>query len=109
MGIRLHIISSMITSEKMENATREGFENSTKNLNISLTNEIETFIDVFKEKIEIGDIYDLIYTPNIGVDIYKNTTYKKTIPSLEFKKALFGIWLGDKPAQESLKTKMLGD
>ncbi|MEA3471658.1 MAG: chalcone isomerase family protein [Thermodesulfobacteriota bacterium] len=27
---------------------------------------------------------------------------------LEFKKALFGIWLGDKPAQRSLKKEMLG-
>jgi hypothetical protein len=30
MAIRLHIISSMITSERMEDATREGFINSTK-------------------------------------------------------------------------------
>jgi len=28
MGLKLHIISSMITSQKMEDATREGFENS---------------------------------------------------------------------------------
>ena len=31
MVIKLHIVSSMITSKKMEAATREGFENATKN------------------------------------------------------------------------------
>jgi len=70
--------------------------------------KVEAFISVFKEEIKIGDVYDLVYTPNVGVDIYKNTIFKKTIPSLAFKKALFGIWLGEKPAQQSLKDAMLG-
>jgi hypothetical protein len=108
MGLKLHIISSMITSQKMEDATREGFENSLGKEIDSLKNEIEAFISVFKEEIKIGDVYDLVYTPNVGVDIYKNTIFKKTIPSLAFKKALFGIWLGEKPAQQSLKDAMLG-
>ena len=30
------------------------------------------------------------------------------VGDLEFKKALFGIWLSDKPAQKDLKEKMLG-
>jgi hypothetical protein len=32
-----------------------------------------------------------------------------TIPGLPFKRALFAIWLGDKPADRSLKQAMLGD
>ena len=30
-----------------------------------------------------------------------------SIPGLELKKALFAIWLGDVPAQESLKQSLL--
>jgi hypothetical protein len=30
------------------------------------------------------------------------------IQGLDFKKALFGIWLGKKPAQNDLKALMLG-
>jgi hypothetical protein len=30
------------------------------------------------------------------------------IEGLEFEKTLFGIWLGDKPAQADLKSNMLG-
>jgi hypothetical protein len=44
----------------------------------------------------------------VGTKIYKNSELKGTIPGLEFKKALFAIWLGSNPAQESLKNDMLG-
>jgi hypothetical protein len=108
MAIRLHIISSLISSKKMRNATLEGFENST-NSNISpIKKEIDQFLSVFKDKIKKGDVYTFIYKPSVGTEIYKNGTLKSTIPGLDFKKALFGIWLGDKPAQKSLKKEMLG-
>ncbi|MBN2282254.1 MAG: chalcone isomerase family protein [Deltaproteobacteria bacterium] len=108
MAIRLHIISSMITSERMEEATREGFENATDGNTAPIQTEIENFISVFKEKINVNDVYDLVYAPGSGVEAYKNETLIATIPGLEFKKALFGIWLCDKPAQKSLKKEMLG-
>lgn len=106
MGIRLHIVSSLITSEKMEDATREGFENYGSKSDIS--KEIETFINVFKEKINTDDIFELIYSPTTGVEVYKNNKLATTITGVEFKKALFGIWLGNNPAQASLKSEMLG-
>ena len=107
MAIRLHIISSMITDEKMEKATREGFLNATNGQVESLKNEIEKFISVFKE-IKKNDVYDLIYIPGEGTQVYKNSNYYSLIEGLAFKQALFGIWLCDKPAQRSLKDDMLG-
>jgi len=108
MAIRLHIISGLITSDKMEKTTREGFENATGGNTTPIQDEIDTFIAVFNEKIEKGDAYDLIYVPGKGVETYKNGTFASVTKGLEFKKALFGIWLGDKPAQKSLKKEMLG-
>ena len=108
MAIRLHIISSLITSEKMEKATREGFEKATGGNTSPLKAEIEQFILVFKETINENDIYDLIYAPGKGVDVYKNKTHQCLIQGLDFKQAMFGIWLCDQPAQESLKKEMLG-
>lgn len=108
MAIRLHIISSMITSEKMEDSTREGFKKSFGNKLSSFSTEIEAFIDVFKEEINDGDIFDMIYIPGTGVKIYKNDKFSKTIEGLPFKNGLFGIWVGKKPAQDSLKEGMLG-
>jgi hypothetical protein len=108
MAIKLHIISSLITSKKMEKATREGFENSTGGNIEPISTEIEAFIDVFKAQINDGDIFDFIYLPGTGVEIYKNTEKASLVEGFEFKKALFGIWLCDKPAQKSLKKAMLG-
>ena len=108
MAIRLHIISSMITSEKMEDATREGFKNSLGSKMSSMSSEIEAFIGVFKEEIKDGDVFNMFYVPGIGVEIYKNDKHSKTIKGLAFKNALFGIWIGKKPAQDSLKEGMLG-
>lgn len=108
MAISLNITSSMITSERMEEATREGFQNSTGGNTSPIADEIEKFISVFKEKISEKDVFELIYLPNQGVEVMKNTSSKVVIKGLEFKKALFGIWLCDKPAQKSLKEEMLG-
>jgi hypothetical protein len=108
MAIRLHIISSLITSKKMENATREGFENATKGDTEPIKSQIEEFISVFKEKIEKNDIFELTYLPAEGLEVYKNGEFKSRIEGPAFKRALFGIWLGEKPAQKSLKEEMLG-
>ena len=108
MAITLSITSSLITSARMEEATREGFQNSTGGNTDSLKAEIEKFISVFKEKISENDIYELVYFPDQGVEVFKNSSSKVVIKGLEFKEALFGIWLCDKPAQESLKKDMLG-
>ncbi len=108
MVIRLDITSSMISSEKMTKATLEGFENAT-NDNISpIKTEIDKFMSAFSEEIKEGDTFGFAYVPTEGVVVTKNGTIKETISSKPFKRALFGIWLSDDPAQDSLKEKMLG-
>jgi len=108
MAVRLHITSGLVTSEKLESAIREGFDCSTKGNIEPMRDEIENFISVFKEKVNENDIYDFVYSSDKGVEIFKNGKLSSTTPGLEFKKALFGIWLSDKPAQKSLKNQMLG-
>ncbi len=108
MAISLNIISSMITSEKMESATRKGFENATGGNTAPIEQQIEKFIAVFKEKINVDDVYHFVYIPGKGVEVYKNTKLNSLLAGIEFKRALFGIWLSDKPAQSSLKKEMLG-
>ena len=72
MAIRLHIVSSLITSKKMKNATMEGFENST-NDNISpIKKEIDEFIAVFKAEIKKNDVFEMVYVDSIGTKIFKN-------------------------------------
>jgi hypothetical protein len=108
MAIRLHVIASKITSKIMGKATREGFEKATGGDIAPIETQIDQFISVFKDKINKHDFYDLVYVPGKGTEVYKNKEYRSLTKGLPFKRALFGIWLCDKPVQKKLKKKMLG-
>ncbi len=110
MAVRLHIVSGMVNSENMSEAVNEGFEKSTRGNTAPLRDRINSFLDVFKsEPVKVDDIYKMIYAPGEGIKIYKNDAMKSTVTGLDFKKALFGIWLGDTPVSSSLKKGMLGE
>ena len=108
MAVKIRIISGMVDNDNFEEALREGFDKSTNNNIAPIKDRMEKIISVgFKEDIKTGDIYDLIYIPNEGCTLFKNNKKVVTIEGLDFKKALFGIWLGDNPADASLKKNML--
>ncbi|MGV7107913.1 chalcone isomerase family protein [Flavobacterium sp. U410] len=107
-AIKLNIVSGMITSEKMINAVNEGFENATGGKTAPLKAKIDKFKAFFKEEIVKGDQFLIVNVPGTGVVVYKNGTKKGVIEGQDFKKALFGIWLCDKPADKNLKAGMLG-
>jgi len=109
MFIQIHVISNLITSENLSRGTAEGFSKSTRNNTEAIQTQIDEFLSAFSEPVEIGDIFEIVYQPESGVTVVKNRHITKRIPvSLEFKRALFGIWLSDNPAQSSLKNSMLG-
>ena len=107
MVIYLDIVSGLITSEKMIEAVDEGFQKSTQGNIEPLKNEIESFKSVFSETIKEKDTYTIAYSSD-EVTISKNGKKITSIQGMEFKKALFGIWLGEEPADENLKQGMLG-
>ncbi|WP_108807651.1 chalcone isomerase family protein [Aquimarina spinulae] len=108
MAIKLHILSGMMSRSKMANALREGFKKST-NGNMKPYNErIEKFIGFINNEIEVDQIYDMVYEKGKGSVIYKDGKEKGYVTGLDFKEALFNIWLGSKPADKGLKKEMLG-
>ena len=56
----------------------------------------------------MNDVFVLVYDPNTGVTVHKNGAVQGTIQGVAFKKALFGIWLGNNPVDAGLKTKLVG-
>ena len=108
MAITLDIVSGLITSEKMISAIDEGFEKSTKGNVTPLSEKIKSFKAAFSEEIVKGDHFIIAYIKDQGVQIHKNGKQIKDIAGFEFKKALFGIWFCDDPADEDLKEGMLG-
>ena len=63
--------------------------------------EIDQFNSFFTEEAKKDDIYDIIYVPEQGISVYIKGELKGTIKGLDFKKAVFAIWLGEKPADQS--------
>ena len=109
MGIRLDVISSMLTADAMKKAIDEGFVKSTKDNTQPINDQISQFMATLHQAIEVGDVYEFIYLPESGVDVLRNFELLDTIAGVEFKKAFFGIWLSDNPIQKSLKKAMLGN
>lgn len=108
MNMHLEIVSSLITREKFLDAVNEGFKNSTNGNTAQFKDEIPAFIAAFKDEIVKGDVIDISYTPTKGIVVVKNGKALTSIKGLEFKKALFGIWFGAKPADKNLMKGMLG-
>jgi len=134
MSVRLQIISAMLTNEHMERAIREGFYKSLNGKVAPFKEHLDLICEVFtSEPTKIGDVYDIHYTPGIGITVSKNgkpfefskfhkndtkiALLKKlghtkdgyeAIPGLDFKEAIFGIWLSGDPVDEDLKDAMLG-
>jgi hypothetical protein len=107
MSVKLQITSSLVTPDRMKGAITEGLEKSTNGNMAPLKAKIDSFMNIFKNQVK-GDTYDFSYVPGKGLEVFKNGAMSSVIEGLDFKKALYGIWLGDKPAQDDLKAKMLG-
>jgi hypothetical protein len=108
-AIRLQITSSVVSSDNMSESIREGFTKSTKGNTAPIQSKIDAFINIFsKEEIKEGNVFELWYVPGVGVKSYKNGKLQGTVEGVDFKKALFGIWLNDAPVDEDLKKALLG-
>lgn len=109
MAVHFEVTSSMIDSENMSEAINEGFDKSTDGNTAKIRARIDELLEAFSsEEITPGDVFDIVYVPNTGVRTYKNGTLKSTITGLDFKQALFGIWLSADPVSSKLKEGMLG-
>ncbi|MCE9679244.1 chalcone isomerase family protein [Shewanella sp. AS1] len=106
-AIRLNITSGLITSDKMHDAIIEGFESATNDNMAPIQPEIDAFMALFTAEIVEGDQFTFEAQKGLGVTAYKNGEKQATIEGEAFRQALLNIWLGDKPAQKSLKKAML--
>ena len=108
MAIRLIITSGFVSSETMSESVYEGFKTSTNDNIAALNSEIKKFADFFRDEIKEDDVFDITYEKGNGVVVIKNGKKLGVIMGMDFKKALFGIWLGNSPVDSKLKKGMLG-
>lgn len=109
MAIRINITSSIVPTSKLTKLIHNRFEKSAGNNMEHLRSRLEDFNNMFSGQISQKDIFKIIYSPiDSTVWVYKNNVLKGKIKGKDFKKALFGIWLSNKPADEKLKNQLLG-
>jgi hypothetical protein len=110
MAVRLCIISSTVTMDRLAEAIREGFDRSMLGRTQKYRSQIDMAVQIFmSEPVKVGDIYDIWYMPGKGIIAFKNgVNLNITIPGLGFKKAMMGIWLCPNPVDQKLKEGMLG-
>jgi hypothetical protein len=109
MAITLDITDDLVTQDAMVDAVQDGFDESCSSKERkAIKKEIDDFIKLFSDQIVKGDHFVLAYMPGKGTMVSKNGKALGTIKGMNFKKGLFGIWLGEDPVDDELKEGMLG-
>lgn len=110
MAIKIEIVSKLITSERFKEATEAGFMRTTNNDPTMIRTQIDKALKVFDAEFNVGDVFDIVYVKDQGTKFYKNGSFIANVEGMEFKQALFGIWIIDKPSHkcENLRLGMLG-
>lgn len=109
MAIRMQFIRGGIEPKTLVESWNESFSHTAAGQMDALSERIAAFNACFTEETAEGDKWDMVYLPGRGVEVELNGQTKATIPGLDFKKALFAIWLGDSPPSKDLKEGMLGE
>ena len=74
----------------------------------ALEDRIATLHAWMPDAVSEGDEMTLTYLPGKGVVVEIRGEARGTIPGADFARALFAIWLGAKPPNQSLKMGILG-
>ena len=103
MAVRLHFIYKGVSAEKLVGAWNEGFENGLGEKKSEFQQQIDQFNGFWSKEAKEDDVYMVTYEPGKGTSVVANDEVIGTIPGLEFKKAVFGIWLGENVSESKLK------
>ncbi len=111
-AVILQIETGMLTRDRFVSAIREGFEKAAGSG--FKTDQGEAFVKLFNAvEFKKGDFVGLNYDPASGVTASLTSPggapkVLGSVAGLAFKKALWAIWLGPDPVQDSTKKGMLG-
>lgn len=93
--------------EKMVDAIRSGFERNSKAQLPQLEGRLAKLAGAMPAELKKGMVMDLTYVPGTGT-VISGVGPSLTLEGKDFGDALFQVWLGKNPVDESLKKKLLG-
>jgi hypothetical protein len=96
-----------ISSEDFTRATVAGIERSAgREALAQLGPRIDRLNSLYRN-VQPGDRYALTYEPGVGTELALNGQRLGTVEGADFAAALFAIWLGEEPLDESLRRQLL--
>ncbi len=106
--VLMHFLYDDVPAPKLVRGWEEGFRN---NLDAAAFRALEGRLEHFNSLLEdmtTGDeiVFDLL--PGEGVRVTVKGRDKGLVEGDDFMRALLSVWLGDDPADDGLKTAMLG-
>ncbi len=106
MAITLKLTSSM-ADDDLKKIIRNGLERATDGNSYVLEDQIRDFINLIPDEVKKFDIFRILHKKGGEISVFKNKTLLGKMNSLDFKKALFKIWLGENPVEVELKEDLL--
>ncbi len=105
----MHFVYREVSPDKLIAVWNDGFQaNLSPEAFRALRPRIANFNGMFPT-LHAGDRVDIDITSGKPTQLWINDKQQGKISGDDFAKALLGIWLGDKPADKSLKRALLGD
>ena len=107
--LKIHVLLDEIDKETLIENWRSGLEaNHTADQISALNDRLEYAFDTFFSDTSRGDEIVIDYSPCIGTVVSVNGERRGVVPGQDFHQAVLRIWLGQTPAQASLKKALLG-
>ncbi|HJW55208.1 MAG TPA: chalcone isomerase family protein, partial [Burkholderiaceae bacterium] len=107
------VLLRKVTNEELGQAFMDGLnKNSDKAEKSKFVDQTVKMGEVFASIADLdkGSVIVTDYIPDVGLQVYVNDKkLGEPMTGLAFANAYFKIWLGDKPADSSLKEKLLGN
>lgn len=107
------VLMRKVDSDELGQKFMEGLnKNSDKAEKAKFVDQTIKMGEIFASITELdkGSVITTDYVPDVGLQVYVNDKKMgEPIPGLAFANAYFRIWLGDHPADSSLKEKLLGN
>jgi hypothetical protein len=104
--IRMNFLHSKVDKGKIIEAFSEGFSNNSPDL--AGSPDVKRFLSFFTADFMRGDVVDLQLGSDGMVTARHNGKVLGAIPSGKLATGILRIYLGDRPADDALKTGMLG-
>jgi len=105
--IVMHFLYKKVSKKRLLSTLDKGFSDNLDQATLAaLAPKIDQLKSLFKTVVK-GDRIILDYSPIIGTRLFLNNELQGTITGKAFHQATFRVWLGDKPADATLKKQLL--